>query len=61
MASMIQNYALEGKKEDGTPNGKFFMNEAITRHAASEVLKTHKKLEAKELDEYLKQYYDRTW
>jgi hypothetical protein len=61
MSSMIQNYALEGKNEDGTPNGKFYMNEPITRHAATEVLKTHKKLEGKELEDYMKQYFDRTF
>jgi hypothetical protein len=61
MASMIQNYALEGKNEDGTPNGKFFLNEAITKQAATEILKTHKKLEGKELDDYLNQYFARTF
>lgn len=61
MASMIQNYALEGKNEDGTPNGKFFMNEAITKQAAAEILKTHKKLEGKELDDYMNQYFARTF
>jgi hypothetical protein len=54
MASMIENYALEQKNEQGAPNGKFFMDEATTRQAAAEVLKTHKKLEGKENDEYLK-------
>jgi len=57
MESMIRNYALEGKNEDGTPNGKFVMDESTTRQAASEILKTHKKLEGKENDEYLKTYF----
>jgi hypothetical protein len=61
MTSMIKNYALEGKNDDGTPNGKFHMSEAITKTAAMEVLKTHKKMEAKESEEYMKQYFDRTW
>jgi hypothetical protein len=61
MESMIQNYALEGKNEDGTPNGKFFMNESITKNAASEVLKTHKKLEAKEVEAYMKEYFGKTF
>lgn len=61
MQSMIKNYALEGKNEDGTPNGKFFMSEAITKKAALEVLKTHKKLDGKEAEEYMKQYFARTW
>jgi len=61
MSSMILNYALEGKNDDGTPNGKFFMNEAITKQASTEVLKSHKKLEGKESEEYMKQYFERTW
>ena len=61
MASIIKNYALEGKNEDGSPNGKFYMNKARTENAAKEVLKTHKKLDGKELDDYLKQYFARTW
>jgi hypothetical protein len=61
MASMIENYALESKNEDGTPTGKFFMNKAITRNAATEVLKTHKKLNDTETGDYLKEYFDRTW
>jgi len=61
MFSMINNYALEGKNEDGTPNGKFFMNESITRQASLEILKAHKKLEGKEAEDYMKQYFERTW
>ena len=61
MASMIGNYALEGKNEDGSPNGKFFMNESQAKQASSEVLKAHKKIDGKELDEYVKTYFQRTW
>ena len=61
MASMILNYALEGKTDDGAPNGKFFMNTAQTQQAAKEVLKAHKKLTGKELEEYMKTYFTRTW
>lgn len=28
MASIIKNYALEGKNDDGSPNGKFYMDRA---------------------------------
>lgn len=31
MASMIANYALEGKNDDETPNGKFFMDKTRTK------------------------------
>ena len=37
------------------------MNEAITKTASLEVLKTHKKLDGKDAEEYMKQYFDRTW
>lgn len=37
------------------------MNESITKTAAMEVLKTHKKMEGKDAEEYMKQYFDRTW
>ena len=61
MKSMLLNYSLEGKNEDGTPNGKFYMNEATTRQAASEILATHKDLKGKENEDYLKEYFARTW
>ena len=61
MASMIANYALESKNEDGTPTGKFFMDEKRTNAAANEVLKSHKKIDGKELEEYMKTYFARTW
>merc|ERR1719503_122376 len=38
MRSMCKTYALEGKNKDGSPNGNFMMDEAVTRAAASEVL-----------------------
>ena len=54
-------YALEGKNEDGSPNGAFFMDEPSTRAAAGEVLASHKSLKGGELDSYLKTYFARTW
>ena len=61
MRSMILQYALEGKNKDGSPNGKFFMNEAATRAASGEVLETHKGLSGAAKAEYLKAYFPRTW
>jgi hypothetical protein len=61
MKSMIENYAQEGKNENGTPNANFQMTEATTRAAASEVLETHKGLKGAEKDAYLKTYFPRTW
>jgi hypothetical protein len=42
MRSMIEQYALEGKNKDGSPNGQFWMTEAGARAASSEVLDTHR-------------------
>jgi hypothetical protein len=61
MRSMIKTYALEGKNKDGSPNGQFFMDEATTRAAASEVLETHKGLKGGAKNDYLKTYFPRTW
>ena len=61
MKSMIMNYAQEGKDKDDAPNGQFFMTEAQTKAAASEVLGTHKGLDGPAKAEYLKTYFPRTW
>ena len=41
LRSMIEQYALEQKNKDGTPSGKFWMDEAATRAASREVLETN--------------------
>jgi hypothetical protein len=61
MRSMIEQYALEGKNKDGSPNGQFWMDEAAARAASSEVLDTHRKLNGKDRESYLKTYFPRTW
>ena len=66
MRSMISKYALEGqtKDKDGNdaePDGTFWMNEATTRAAASEVLNTHKGLSGAALSSYLDTYFARSW
>ena len=61
MRSMIENYALEQKTKDGAPSGKFYMNEATTRAAASEVLETHKGLKGDDLSLYLETYFKKAW
>ena len=49
MRSMIQNYALEQKNKDGSPSGKFWMNENTAWAAGMEVLETHKVLSGERL------------
>ena len=65
MKSMIMKYSMEGKTEvdgdkGGDPNGPFFMDEAATRAAATEVLGTHKGLKGDDLKDYVKTYFPRT-
>merc|ERR1719498_2253016 len=61
MRSMIQNYAIDkncaDKDDDPRPCGKFVMNEATMRAAASEVLCTHKGLCGGALQSYLDTYF----
>jgi len=64
MRSMIKNYAIEkatDDKENPVPTGKFVMNEATMRAAASEVLCTHKGLCGAALQSYLNTYYAKAW
>ena len=61
MRSMIENYALEQKTKDCKPSGKFWMNEATTMAAASEVLETHKGLKGDDLKLYLETYFKKAW
>ena len=61
MRSMISNYAMEEKTDDGVPSGRFWMNESITRAAAREVLETHKGLTGDKLNQYLETYFAKAW
>ena len=61
MRSMIEQYSLEGKNKDGSPNGQFWMDEAAARAASAEVLNTHKQMSGAALETYLKTYFPRTW
>jgi hypothetical protein len=61
MRSMIEQYSLEGKNKDGSPNGQFWMDEANARAASSEVLDTHKGLKGAARETYLKTYFPRTF
>merc|ERR1711934_1062351 len=65
MRSMINNYAIDkncaGPDDPPMPCGKFVMNEATMRAAASEVLCTHKGLCGAKLQEYLDTYFAKSW
>jgi hypothetical protein len=61
MRSMIEQYALEQKTKEGYPSGKFWMDEASTRAAASEVLETNCKMTGAAKAEWLKTYFSKAW
>ncbi len=61
MRSMIEQYALEQKNKDGTPSGKFWMDEPSTRAAAREVLETNCRVAGKPRDEWLNTYFSKAW
>ena len=65
MRSMINNYAIDkncaGKDDAPAPCGKFTMNEATMRAAASEVLCTHKAICGGALQTYLDTYFAKAW
>ena len=61
MRSMIEQYALEQKNKDGTPSGKFWMDEAATRAAAREVLATNCRITGAARDNWLNTYFAKAW
>lgn len=61
MYLILTKFALEGKNTDGTPNGNFFMDQKETKRAGKMIVEKYKKLEGKEEEDYMKQYFDRTW
>ena len=61
MRSMYEQYALEAKNKDGSPSGKFWLDEAAARAASKEVLATHKGLTGAELQAYMDTYFAKSW
>ena len=61
MRSMIKNYALEAKNKDGSPSGKFWVDEAGARAAAAEVLATNAKMASGKISGYLNTYFSKAW
>jgi len=60
MRSMIEQYALEQKTKEGYPSGKFWMDEAATRAAATEVLETNCGMKADKA-KYIDTYFAKAW
>ena len=61
MNSMLINYAKEGKNENGTPNGKFYLDRNAGERASREVIKTHMKLIGQALEDYMVANFDEAW
>jgi hypothetical protein len=61
MRSMIEQYSLEQKNKDGTPSGKFWLDEAGARAAAAEVLETNCKVAGKSRTDWLTTYFPKAW
>ena len=61
MTTIIKNFALEQKTKDGTASGTFKMGKKQTQDAARQIVQKYKKINGKELDDYMGQYFQRTW
>jgi len=61
MRSMIEQYSLEQKNKDGTPSGKFWLDEAGARAASKEVLETNCKVTGKSNTDWLGTYFPKAW
>ena len=61
MNSMIRNYAVELTSPDGKPTGNFVLRHENAKLAAYEIIGTHLGLKGKQADDYIKQYFDKTW
>ena len=61
MRGILENYALEKKNTKGEPTGVFRMDRKQTMAASKEVVSKHKGMQGKDLDNFVKQYFGRTW
>ena len=63
MKRIIDEYALEQKTDKGQPSGIFKLGKKETLNASKWIIGKVKNLEGKEkeLDAYMKQYFQRTW
>ena len=61
MTTIIKNFALEQKTADGKASGTFRMGKQQTQNASRMIVQKYKKMNGKDLDEYMTQYFQRTW
>jgi hypothetical protein len=54
MRSLIKNYAVEGRKADGSgPNGQFYLTKSAATDAATEVVGSHFGWKGEKRDNYV--------
>ena len=58
---MINKYALELATPTGAPTGDFVFKYMNAKMAAYEIVDTHLGLKGKPAEDYLNQYFDKTW
>jgi len=61
MRSLIKNYALEMKDENGAPSGHFFFDKDAAYNASMEVVQTHFKFDASRAKSFLADNFESTW
>ena len=61
MKAVIENFALEEKSDKGQPSGTFMMDKKQAMALSKDVIGKSKKIQGKELDDYMNQYFARTW
>ena len=61
MNSMLTKYAVEESTNEGKPTGRFFLRYENALQASYEIVGTHLGLHGKEAQNYLNEYFDKTW
>jgi len=61
MKNVIENFALEEKTGKGQPSGEFKMDKKQCMAASRDAVEKAKKITGKELDDFMSQYFARTW
>jgi hypothetical protein len=61
MNSLIKNYSLEVKDDNGRPSGHMFLDKDAAKKVSSEVVHTHFKYDDAQTAAYLAEHFDETW
>ena len=61
MRSLYKNYATEGQKKDGTPNGHYWVNKKNAEAVSREVIATHLGLKGGDADGFIKENFESLW